>query len=161
MSTLDGSPGDVLVSFSLASRPGNERFALRRVAEALSSAGLSDEQTARLKTAVAEATMNGIEHGNGNREELPVEIVVSLTDIAVVVSVTDQSGGQAALQDAEHPDIDLKLAGLQRARGWGLFLIKNMVDEVESSEDGRRHTVRLLMKRDSSAGASERGDGRG
>jgi anti-sigma regulatory factor (Ser/Thr protein kinase) len=37
------------------------------------------------------------------------------------------------------------LAGLQTARGWGLFLIKNMVDEMRVTTDATTHTLELVM----------------
>ena len=54
-------------------------------------------------------------------------------------------GGRRPLPKPETPDLDAKLAGLKRARGWGLFLIERMVDEVEVSGDARHHTVELAM----------------
>lgn len=144
-----------LARFAVASEPGNERLALARVAEALEGAGLSADQLERLKTAVAEATMNGIEHGNGNRAELPVELTVARGPVEIVVTVTDLGGEKLRARDgaeSEVPDLAAKLAGLQRPRGWGLFLIQNMVDEVDDSTDGDRHTVRLVMRTNDTAG---------
>jgi hypothetical protein len=46
----------------------------------------------------------------------------------------------------EEPDLGLKLDGEQRARGWGLFLIRNMVDAMQVRTDGPRHTIRLTMR---------------
>ena len=51
------------------------------------------------------------------------------------------------MAEAETPDLDAKLAGLQSSRGWGLFLIQNMVDELHVSSDDRHHTVELIMNR--------------
>ena len=48
--------------------------------------------------------------------------------------------------DAELSDLEAKLAGLQKPRGWGLFLIKNMVDDVRVTSDERHHTVELVMQ---------------
>jgi serine phosphatase RsbU (regulator of sigma subunit)/anti-sigma regulatory factor (Ser/Thr protein kinase) len=137
-------PADVLASFSLPSEPGNEREALARVAEAVAGCGLTEDQLERLKTAVAEAAMNAIEHGNGNQPEIPVDVVVHEQPGRVVVTVTDHGAALGSV-GATHPDLELKLAGLQTPRGWGLFLIENMVDEVEQSMDDGRHTVRLVM----------------
>ncbi|MFZ0322553.1 MAG: SpoIIE family protein phosphatase [Actinomycetes bacterium] len=137
------APG-VIAAFSLASEPGNEREALARVADAVGGYDLTDDQRERLKTAVAEATMNAIEHGNKNRPELAVDIVVRDEGSQIAVTVTDHSG-QVGDVGPTHPDIDLKLAGLQTPRGWGLFLIENMVDEVDQSTADGRHTVRLVM----------------
>ena len=54
----------VLAELSVPSEPGNERIAMERVAEVVKELGLSEQRLERLKTAVAEATMNAIEHGN-------------------------------------------------------------------------------------------------
>ncbi len=48
--------------------------------------------------------------------------------------------------DVESPDIEAKLAGLQKPRGWGLFLIKNMVDEIRVHDADGRHTVELVLE---------------
>ena len=66
-----------LDAFELPSEPGNERLALPRVAETVQGLGLSDSRLEKLKTAVAKATMNAIEHGKGNRAEIPVEVEVT------------------------------------------------------------------------------------
>ena len=42
-------------------------------------------------------------------------------------------------------DLEAKLAGLQSPRGWGLFLIKNLVDDMRVSAEDGRHTVELTM----------------
>ena len=43
------------------------------------------------------------------------------------------------------PDLEAKLEGLQSPRGWGLFLIKNMVDEMHITSDVVHHTIELVM----------------
>ena len=133
--------------FTLASEPGNERLALARVAGTVKDLGLSDARLERLKTAVAEATMNAIEHGNGNRPEIPVEVEVTQDGDEIIVAITDQ-GGQARCGTGDHEDPDLakKLDGDQSPRGWGLFLIRNMVDAMEVTTDGQRHTIWLTMR---------------
>ena len=60
-------------------------------------------------------------------------------------------GGSREHHEAEVPDIEAKLEGLQRPRGWGLFLIKNMVDEADESSDGEHHVLELVMKTDEEA----------
>jgi len=51
------------------------------------------------------------------------------------------------------PNIDAKLAGLQSPRGWGLFLIEKMVDQVEVLDTPNGHTVELTVNLDESSGA--------
>ncbi|HZA19342.1 MAG TPA: ATP-binding protein, partial [Actinomycetota bacterium] len=62
----------------------------------------------------------------------------------ISVAITDQ-GGNKRIPDAKTPDLEAKLAGEQTPRGWGLFLIKNMVDEMHVSSDGTHHTVELIL----------------
>lgn len=132
--------------FAVPSEPGNERLVISRVATAVADRGLTSDQVERLKTAVAEATMNAIEHGNGNQPEIPVEIEVRRIEGHVIVEISDRGGARAARAEAEEPDLALKLDGLQTPRGWGLFLIRNMVDAMDVTSDGERHTVRLSVR---------------
>jgi anti-sigma regulatory factor (Ser/Thr protein kinase) len=134
----------VLAEFDLPSVDGNERIAMSKVAEAVDSLGLEEGRLDRLKTAVAEATMNAIEHGNGHDAEIPVLVKVSAWPDRVAVRITDQGGG-TEVPEPETPDIQAKLDGLQKPRGWGLFLIKNMVDEMNVSHDDKHHTIELVM----------------
>jgi serine/threonine-protein kinase RsbW len=144
-----------LDAFELPSEPGNERLALARVAETVQGLGLSDSRLEKLKTAVAEATMNAIEHGNGNRAEIPVEVEVTQDGDDIVVAISDQ-GGDATDQagPAEAPDLLQKLEGAQSPRGWGLFLIRNMVDAMDITTNGQRHTIWLTMR----TGGAEHGE---
>ena len=132
-------PPRTLDSFTLASEPGNERLALARVADSVANVGLETARLERLKTAVAEATMNAIEHGNGNRPEIPVEVEVIQSGDDIIVAIADSG-------DHDQPDLVKKLDGEQSPRGWGLFLIRNMVDEMDVTTDGQRHTISLTMR---------------
>ena len=136
-----------LDAFTLASEPGNERLALTRVAGTVQGLGLSEARLERLKTAVAEATMNAIEHGNGNRPEIPVEVEVTQNGDEITVAISDQGGElHADAGDHEEPDLVKKLDGDQSPRGWGLFLIRNMVDAMDVTTNGQRHTIWLTVR---------------
>ena len=133
-----------LAELSVPSEPGNERRAMEEVAGTVERLGLPGRTLERLKTAVAEATMNAMEHGNRYREEAPVLIEVSATDAELSVKITDEGTGPAAF-DPQTPDLEAKLDGAQTPRGWGLFLIKSMVDEMNVTGDERHHTVELIL----------------
>src|ERR687885_1717183 len=138
----------LLAEWSLPSEPGNEHRAMDQVARTIREARLrwplSVPRLERLKTAVAEATMNAMEHGNHYRPDLPVDIQVLASDSAIAVRITDRGGNQA-IPEALVPDIEAKLAGLQTPRGWGLFLIKNLMDEMHVTSDETHHTVELIL----------------
>ena len=134
----------VLANFTVPSAPGNEREATAQVAEAVSSLNLPPKQLERLKTAVAEATMNAMEHGNQYHPDLPVVIEVRADTADLVVRITDR-GGDKPILAAPSPDLDAKLEGLQTPRGWGLFLIKSMVDDMRTSSDESHHVLELVF----------------
>jgi anti-sigma regulatory factor (Ser/Thr protein kinase) len=133
----------ILTSFELASTPGNERAAMARVMKAVTHLDLPEEKAERLRTAVSEGVMNAIEHGNHNNPEIPVGVSASLEGSDLVIRIVDR--GSAIVPVAPQPDLDLKLAGLQAPRGWGLFLIRNMVDHMRQSLENGLHTIELVL----------------
>ncbi len=134
-------------SLEFASAPGNERQVMEKVGALATELGLPASRLDKLKTAVAEATMNAMEHGNKYQEDLPVkiELLQSTQGEALAVRITDHGGGPP-IPAAEEPDLEAKLAGLQSPRGWGLFLIQNMVDEMNVYHDETHHTIELIMR---------------
>jgi serine phosphatase RsbU (regulator of sigma subunit)/CHASE1-domain containing sensor protein/anti-sigma regulatory factor (Ser/Thr protein kinase) len=136
----------VLADFTLPSEPGNERLAMEKVADAIRGVPLSGQRLARLKTAVAESTMNAMEHGNRYDPEVPVRIQVCLLKERLLVRIIDRGSGPLSSLTAKGPDLEAKLEGAQTARGWGVFLIERMVDEVRVSGNPDHHTVELVMR---------------
>jgi serine phosphatase RsbU (regulator of sigma subunit)/anti-sigma regulatory factor (Ser/Thr protein kinase) len=139
-----GETALVRADFNETSKPGNERQVIQRVEASLRDVNLTSEQMERLKTAVGEAAMNAMEHGNQYNPDLPVSVRVVASESAVTVTIIDQ-GSQHTFPKPETPDIEAKLAGLQSSRGWGLFLIKNMVDEMIVSGDENHNKVELIV----------------
>jgi anti-sigma regulatory factor (Ser/Thr protein kinase) len=136
--------GGMLAEFELPSEPGREREAMDRVAAAVAPLALPQARLDKLKTAVAEATMNAIEHGNHNRADIPVRVSAVVEGHDLVIRIRDE-GGDHPIPITETPDIAAKLAGEQSPRGWGLFLIQQMVDGVRVTSDGRYHTAELVL----------------
>lgn len=133
-----------LAEFSFPSQQGGERQASIQVVESLQDINIDDAQRKRLETAVAEATLNAMEHGNHYQEDLPVEIRVFRTNNQLVIRIKDQGVGDS-IPDSTQPDLDAKLAGEQSPRGWGLYLIKNMVDDLRTTQDETHHIVDLII----------------
>jgi serine phosphatase RsbU (regulator of sigma subunit)/CHASE1-domain containing sensor protein/anti-sigma regulatory factor (Ser/Thr protein kinase) len=137
----------VLADFTLPSEPGNERQAMEKVADVVKELPLSEQRLARLGTAVAESTMNAMEHGNRYDPEVPVRVQVWLLKERLLVRVTDRGSGPLR-------SLETKLEGSQTARGWGAFLIERMVDEVRVSGNPDHHTVELVMRLEAGKDAS-------
>lgn len=133
-----------LATFAVPSVPGNEREVMTRVA-ALVAPLFPPTRLEQLKTAVAEATMNAMEHGNGYSPVKPTEVEVCQSNTQVIVRITDQDGDEVNIPVETSPNLEAKLAGLQSTRGWGLFLIRNMVDDMRHVIANRQHTLELVM----------------
>jgi anti-sigma regulatory factor (Ser/Thr protein kinase) len=88
--------------------------------------------------------MNAIEYGSQNDPAVPVVIDAAVANGDLVVRITDRALS-GAIAEAEEPDIEAKLAGEQKARGWGLFLIKHMVDAMEVESGDGSQTVILTL----------------
>ncbi len=144
-SAAAGGPAErVLLRISLPGEAGNERQAMDRVAEAIEPLGLEPARFERMKTAVSEASMNAIEYGSQNDPSIPIDLEAVVVDDDLIVRISDRGLG-GPLGETEQPDIEKKLAGEQKPRGWGLFLIKNMVDAMEVTTHGTGQTVTLTL----------------
>jgi hypothetical protein len=102
-----------LLDLDVPSEPGNERRAMAEVAAAVAGLGLEPARLERLKTAVAEATMNAIEHGNQNRPELPVHLRVVADAARLSVFITDL-GGERPIPITESPTSTPSWPGCRR-----------------------------------------------
>ncbi len=89
--------------------------------------------------------MNAMEHGSRYRTEAPVVIEVLSSGAKLSVRINNQGGSLVPDPDSEVPELQAKLEGLQTPRGWGLFLIRNMVDEMHITSDEVSHTLELVM----------------
>ncbi|MGA1790006.1 MAG: ATP-binding protein [bacterium] len=97
-----------------------------------------------LKTAVTEACLNAIEHGNKMNQNVHVVITMTPCEEAMVVEVWDNGGERYDYQS--DPDIKQKINGENRPRGWGLFLIQNLMDEVEIKYVPKKgNVIRMVM----------------
>jgi anti-sigma regulatory factor (Ser/Thr protein kinase) len=144
----------VLLDVTLPGEQGNERQAMDLVADAVGPAGLDGPRLERLKTAVSEAAMNAIEYGSRSDPHVPVRIAASLEGADLVVRISDKAlSGHVG--PTEEPDIERKLAGEQKPRGWGLFLIRHMVDELDVATYDEGQTVTLTLHLEGAGDASQ------
>jgi serine/threonine-protein kinase RsbW len=134
------------VEVRLPTRLGYEKVAMSTASAVAKLMGFGDDRIEDLKTAVAEACINAIEHGNRMNEKLSVGVVLSAGDDALEVKVLDD--GKGMTRAPIKPDIDRKMHGEEDPRGMGMFLIQALVDEAEwvPGSDGRSSYVRLVIR---------------
>ena len=136
------------IAVSLPNKLGYERIAMECSASYARMVGFLPERIEDLKTAVSEACVNAMEHGNKKHPDSRVIININYRDHVFTVSVMDQGKGiQKLSKDIEHPDIEKKINCLQAPRGLGIFLIKQLVDQVEFNQMTQEgHMVRMILR---------------
>jgi serine/threonine-protein kinase RsbW len=133
----------IITELRLPSRLGFEKVAMGTAASVASLMGFSDDRVEDLKTAVSEACINAIEHGNKLNESLSVVVTLAMDDESLEVKIRDHGVG---VRDGVHvPDIDRKMLGEEDPRGMGMFLIQALVDEVEYISEKAGSYARLVI----------------
>lgn len=125
---MDQDTPEVFV-LSLPSKLGHEKIAMSTAASVAKLMGFSQDRIEDLKTAVAEACINSIEHGNRMDASLKVGVILSMTATTLEIKVCDLGSGPGGAP--RPPDIDSKMEGEENPRGMGKFLIRALMDEVE------------------------------
>lgn len=136
------------VEVRLPSRLGYEKVAMSTAASVAKLMGFRAERIEDLKTAIAEACINAIEHGNKLNEGLQVGVLLNAGEDALEIKVIDDGRGLKTLPPK--PDIDKKIHGEEDPRGMGMFLIQALVDEAEwvAGGNGKSSYVRLVVRLD-------------
>jgi serine/threonine-protein kinase RsbW len=143
MSISDGRSVEVRIP----SRFGFEKVAMDTVASMAKLMGFSQDRIDNLKTAVAEACINAMEHGNKMDSTIPVGVILSMNPGELEIKVLDD--GQGMTTPPPNPDIDRKMSGDEDPRGMGMFLIRALVDEVEWVPNREGHSfVKLTIHLD-------------
>ena len=137
---------DTAVEIRLPSRLGFEKIAMGTAASVAKLMGFPDDRIEDLKTAVAEACINAIEHANHLDDNLSIGVILSTTQDSLEVKVVDE--GEGISKRPNSPDIDRKMHGEEDTRGMGMFLIEALVDEAEwvkGTKDNKSY-VRLVIR---------------
>ena len=108
---------------------GYEKLAMDFAASAARMMRFSESRIEDLKTAVSEACINAIEHGNKLDASIKVGISLAVEGSGLRVEVHDVEGHM--IEHVRTPNIEEKIERKDAPRGWGIFLIKNLVDEVQ------------------------------
>ena len=136
---------DRTVEVNLPNVSGYERIAMECSASFAKIGGLVKDRIDDLKTAVAEACLNAMEHGNKDHPDSRVVITMHLGDKDFKVYVMDAGDGMSIVP--QQIDIRKKIEGLEPPNGLGLFLIQQLVDKVEFKKmNGGGHVVKMVLK---------------
>ena len=131
-----------VVELTLPVLPDME-LAATKTAEVVSKhMGLDDNQAAEINMALIEACINAFEHSESDKQ---IEIHFKIKDDLLEIQVTDKGIGFDKSKVAI-PKIEEKL-GSDYKRGWGLQLIKELMDTVEFESTEKGTTVTMTKKK--------------
>ena len=138
---------DIAIELSLPSQLGYEKLVRQTIAWLTRRGELAAARIADLQTAVSEACINAIEHGNQALASLRLNVTLRLTPEYLEVVVRDTGVKRLLPPMAPPASIEQKLAGLAPARGMGLMLMRQLVDEVDfaAEEPEQGNYVRLRI----------------
>jgi len=117
------------IEISLPNQIGYERIAMACSESFAKMLGLSPERTEDLKTIVAEAAINAMQHGNKERPDTRVTVSMTFKDDTIHIAVMDEGEGVKELTPT--PDIERIVNELDPPVGFGTFLIRELADQVE------------------------------
>ena len=137
-------PDGCTVELILSNQIGYERIAMACSASFAKMFDCPPERIEDLKTVVAEAAINAMQHGNKDRPDARVIVYMDYGDNAINVSVLDEGDGINELPPT--PDIERIMNKLDPPIGFGVFLINQLSDKVEfniMTDEG--HAVRMAI----------------
>jgi serine/threonine-protein kinase RsbW len=112
--------------------------------------GFTTDRVEDVRTAISEACLNAMRHGNLLDETTKVMVELTIAESKLAIDVRDEGRGGPPPEAVEVPDIEKQIAGLQTPGGLGLFVIKHLVDEagfVEPEDDtGNRFRMVIYLE---------------
>lgn len=127
----------------IPSAVGFEKVAMDFAASVARMMGCPDDRVEDLKTAVAEACLNAIEHGNRHDAGMKIGVTLTVDDSKLHIAIRDDGPG---IGDVPPPSIEDKIEGRATPRGWGIFLMRSLMDEVQfESTPGGGNVVRMVI----------------
>jgi len=144
------------IQLKIPTHLGYEKIVMATANAVARKMGLPEKRIDDLNTALAEAIINAMEHGNKMNPQLQVVITFTQTVGKLIISIRDQGQGFSPFENKDKPKIEDKLAGVSSPRGWGWFLIENLVDEVQVNSAPEGGTViRLVILAEDSQGKED------
>ena len=105
-----------------------------KILSSLEPRKLDEDKLFDIRLCVEEAVRNAMVHGNGGNKNLSVRVAYWVKDERFIVEVKDEGSG-FDYRRLEDPTAN---ESLMKNSGRGVFLIKNLMDEIEFNERGNK-----------------------
>jgi serine/threonine-protein kinase RsbW len=132
-----------LLELHLPNILGAEKEAIKKAVTIAEKMGFARDRIEDLKTALAEACINAIEHGNKFDQNKKVRVTLSADTNSLQVIVYDEGDG---IDPKKIPPKRVRDDGFPCRRGYGVFLITNLMNEFYFEKNpGKGNNVKMLM----------------
>jgi anti-sigma regulatory factor (Ser/Thr protein kinase) len=129
--------------WQITSDYGNEKMIMMEIGETIKQFDRHPSRLEDVLTAVSEACLNAMEHGNGLQKDLPVTVRMELTDTAYIFRIYDAGEG---FETAPIPARKVKDKLTEEdPRGWGLFLISRLANEMRFGWDEGKFYMEIIF----------------
>ena len=105
--------------------------------------GLGQDKSDEIKMALIEACINAFEHSESKSE---IYIHFLIDDDNLTIKVIDKGKGFDST-NVKIPNIETKLTTSEKKRGWGIMLIKELMDTVNFESDHTGTTLTMTKKK--------------
>lgn len=146
----DTMPGDAVlkeISLTLPMGPEMEIAASRAATAVAESMRMSEDKIDEVRMAVVEACINAIEHSRSDDQTVYLTFMVMGAKEPERLDVVVQDRGVGFLPDElTEPKIEEKLTA-DRKRGWGLAIMRGLMDDVKVSSGSDGTTIVMSKAR--------------
>lgn len=119
-----------VIELKIPNEFGYEKVAMKLAGAVARQMGFAPERVEDLKTAVAEACLNAIEHGNQMDASTRVLVLLNIDVDRLAIDVKDEGRGGPPPDFFPAPDINRKMTGQEALRHMGMYIIEHLVDEA-------------------------------
>lgn len=104
-----------------------------------------EELVFKVKLVAEEMGLNIIDHGYGNDDSKELEFRLTAVDDSVTMEFIDEARPFDPLTETPLPDIDAGV-GERDIGGLGVYLVREMMDEVCYAREGNRNRLTLVLR---------------
>ena len=97
-----------------------------------------------IQFAIIETCINAFEHSKSKDKRVVIKFI--MRDDELELKITDHGVG-FRLDAIKPPNIEEPIGSRLRKRGWGLEIIRNMMDEVNIESTGKGTTITMVKKK--------------
>ncbi len=131
----------IIREISFASLPENINRIELLLEELKAELGMSEEMEANILVSLSEAVNNAIFHGNNANPAKKVRLKMAKDETSLTFSVLDEGSGfdLNKVIDPTSPE------NLNKPTGRGIFLMRNLADNVEFLEGGKKVVISFFL----------------